>query len=82
MIEITTLQKLRGFYPSQWEGRTSEGGTVRIRYKHGELTVWLQPHGGGPEIISFSGEAGEKHGFAMDTEEMKACLTNNFRFVD
>jgi hypothetical protein len=82
MIEVTTLKKLSTFYPSQWEGSTSEGGTVRIRYKHGELTVWLQPDDGGPEMIPFSREVGEKHDFVMDTAEMKVCLANSFRFVD
>ena len=81
MIEIQNLKKISTFYPSQWEARTVTGELVYIRYKHGELSVRIdQSDRQSPTL--FCESIGEKHGFDMDTEEMKAHVAHVCRFVD
>jgi hypothetical protein len=81
MIEIHDLKKIRTFYPSQWEGRTATGETVYIRYKHGELSASLHD-ANEASLILFCEPVGEKHGFDMDTKEMKTHLTEVCCFLD
>jgi hypothetical protein len=81
MIEIQDLKKLSTFYPSQWEAHTATGELVYIRYKHGELSAGID-QGDGQSPTLFCESVGEKHGFDMDTEEMKAHLAGVCRFVD
>ena len=80
MTEIHDLKKIQTFYPSQWEGRTAAGEAVCIRYKHGELSASVHDGKESP-LILFSEPVGEKHGFDMDTEEMKRYLAEVCRFV-
>jgi hypothetical protein len=81
VIEIHGLKKIRTFYPSQWEGRADTGDIVCIRYRHGELLAWIHEENN-PSLTLFCEAIGERHGFEMDTEEMKAHLVEVCRFVD
>ena len=38
-LVLTELEQTCGMYPSQWEGKTTDGRFVYIRYRHGELSV-------------------------------------------
>jgi hypothetical protein len=81
VIEIHDLKKLRTFYPSQWEGRVTTGEAVCIHYKHGELSASV--HGDNRlSSVLYCEPVGEKHGFEMDTEEMKAHLAEVCHFLD
>ena len=81
MIEVHKLHKLRTFYPSQWEGRTPEGEIIHIRYRHGELTAWIDDQNDQRRVI-FMGQTGDRHGFDMETETMKSLLSSVCRFLD
>jgi hypothetical protein len=81
MIEVHKLHKLRIFYPSQWEGLTPEGEIINIRYRYGELTVWIDGKDGEWREI-FMEQTGEPYGFEMETGHMKSLLSSVCRFLD
>jgi hypothetical protein len=81
MIEIQALHKLPTFYPSQWEGRTPEGDVIHIRYRHGDLMVWIEDQTGQQRTV-YTEDTGERDGFDMETETMKSRLASVCRFLD
>jgi hypothetical protein len=81
MFEIQDLKKIPTLYPSQWEGRMDTGDIVCIRYRHGELLAWIHTENE-PSLTLFCEAIGERDGFDMDTEEMKAHVAGVCRFVD
>jgi hypothetical protein len=39
VIDVTELAQTCGACPSQWEGRTRDGGHIYVRYRHGQLRI-------------------------------------------
>ena len=45
MISVVSVQCTSGGWPSQWEGRTSDGRPICVRYRSGYLSVRIGSKG-------------------------------------
>lgn len=64
-IKVKDLIRYSSFCPTQWDGETTNGEELYIRYRWGVLTIDLN----GKEV--FSVKAGEEFDGVMSDEEMK-----------
>lgn len=72
---VVELEKTCYACPSQWEGRTDDGGYVYVRYRHGGLSVGF---GGTLEDAidddTIYREIGDGDSGFMDADELKAAV--------
>jgi hypothetical protein len=64
-IKVKDLIRFGSYCPTQWDGETTNGEKVYIRYRWGVLTVDID----GEEV--FSAKAGKEFDGIMGDEEMK-----------
>lgn len=75
-VTIVALTQTCGAFPAQWEGETSDGAAVYVRYRSGSLRVHL-----GPSVDAaldrppiFRWDEGDPMDGEMDLDELKATL--------
>lgn len=78
MICIPTVTQTTWIGLSQWEAYTVDGRPVYIKYKYGELEVWIGPIGGSIDDAlgtapAYWDSVGEKMGSILDCEEVMAA---------
>ena len=78
-MKVRCLKMISDERPSQWEGWVGESEAIYIRYRHGELEVYLSassgdPLGNGRPFLER--RVGNKYDGKMTTDEMKATLAD------
>jgi len=71
--------------PTQWQGLVGEHGSIYIRYRRGELEVYVSETScdevkDGERI--FNGRIGGKYDGQMSTDQMKAVVAEVCRFAE
>lgn len=84
MIEVRQLTMISEDRPTQWEGLVGDQGSIYIRYRRGELEVYVsetskRPVKDGERILDQ--RIGRKYDGRMSTDRMKDIVAGVCRFI-
>ena len=84
MVEVRDLTMISDDRPSQWEGKVGDRGSIYIRYRWGELGVYLSDSSYDASrdgALICEKKIGGKYDGRMGTAEMVAALVDVCRFL-
>lgn len=83
MIEVSNLAMTSDACPTQWQGQVGDEGSIYIRYRWGELEVYVSETSHDPireGMRVFDQRMGGEYDGQMSTDQMKALLAGVCRF--